>query len=117
MRKLTVVFTCQLLCVSAAHASGGYKQLSGSYAITSENIVDPGPEEKKDRLVLFIEGDAAREVFDSMDVPVKKNDCDPALRTKSAGGLVCSVDLTRKDFQCTVGVKLGNGSAVKAVAC
>ncbi|HEY9256289.1 MAG TPA: hypothetical protein VIP30_17355 [Stenotrophomonas sp.] len=105
------------LLFSGATVAAEFKKLEGSYALTSESMVDPAPDAKHDRLVVFIEGSAAKEAYQAMSAPARKNACDAAIRTKTAGGLACSRNLSRDDYQCTVGVLLKSGASVSAVAC
>lgn len=105
------------LFLSHATLAAEFKKLEGSYALTSESMVDPAPDAKHDRLVVFIEGSAAKEAYQAMSAPARKNACDAAIRTKTSGGLACSRNLSRDDYQCTVGVLLKSGVSVGAATC
>jgi len=105
------------LFISGTTTAAEFKKLEGSYAVASENIVDPAPDEKNDRLIVFIQGSAAKETYQAMSAPPRKNSCDAAIRTKTAGGLACSRNLSRGDYQCTVGILLKSGASVSAVTC
>lgn len=114
--SLLVAIAC-LTAIGALGASEGFKKLTGSYMIASKNLIDPAPGEKKDRVALFLEGDAARDIYNQMPGPARKNACSSDLRTKSSGGLICSKDLSRNDYQCTVGVILKTGAVVDVSVC
>lgn len=92
------------------------KPLAGTYAIGSATLVDPPPDEKKDRLLLYLDGKTAREVYDAMEAPARASACDPDLRTKSAGALECSRSKAG-EYTCSLGVSLARGTAVKASVC
>lgn len=104
------------LGLGSAAAALDVKPLAGSYAIGSATLVDPPPGEKKDRLLLYLDGDAAREVYEAMPAPARADACDPDLRTKSAGALECSLSKAG-EYTCAVGILLEQGTTVKASTC
>lgn len=103
------------LAVGAAQALDT-RPLVGSYAIGSATLVDPPPGEKKDRLLLYLDGTTARQVYDAMQAPARTSGCDADLRTKSAGALECSRS-KGGEYTCSVGVSLVTGAAVPASVC
>ena len=92
------------------------KPLAGTYAIGSATLVDPPPDEKKDRLLFYLDGKTAKDVYDAMEAPARASTCDPDLRTKSAGALECSRSKAG-EYTCSVGVSLARGTTVKASVC
>lgn len=102
---------------SGADSANGYMKVDGSYLIASKNLIDPAPTEKKDRAAFFLVGATAKDMYDHMPVPEKKDACSNALRTKTAGGLLCSKDITSNEYQCTFGVILKTGALVDASVC
>jgi hypothetical protein len=103
------------LAVGAAQALDT-RPLVGSYAIGSATLVDPPPGERKDRLLLYLDGATAKQVYDAMQAPARVIACDPDLRTKTAGALECS---RSKDgeYSCSVGISLLTGATVPASVC
>ena len=102
--------------VAAPATALDVKPINGTYAVGSATLVDPPPNEKKDRLLLYLDGATAREMYDAMTAPARVSACDPDLRTKTAGALECSRSKAG-DYNCSVGVSLLQGTTVKASVC
>ena len=121
MKKVAAISLC--LCVVGAVAvlaAGRYKPLDATYAITGATIIDPDPEEKKDRVSIYIDGDAAREIYKAMSVPEEPLPCDDDKspnRQKSAGGLTCFHHDKDDAYGCGVAIKLDDGTTKNALAC
>lgn len=118
MKKLAAISLC--FCAAAVLAAESrYKPLDAVYAITGKTIIDPDPEEKKDRVAIYINGDAAREIYKAMSVPEEPlpcNDDSSPERQKSAGGLTC-FHHDKDDYGCGVAIKLDDGTTKNALAC
>lgn len=104
------------LMLAATAVALDVKPVAGTYAIGSATLVDPPPNEKRDRLLLYLEGNAAREVYEAMTAPVRISACDSDLRTKTAGALECSLSKAG-EYTCSVGVSLERGMTVAASVC
>lgn len=52
-----------------------------------------------------------------MPAVARRDACSSDLMTTSSGGLVCSNDLKRREYQCTLGVILEAGNAVDVSVC
>ncbi|WP_162914624.1 hypothetical protein [Desertibaculum subflavum] len=92
------------------------RPLSGTYAIGSATLVDPPPGESKDRVLFYIDGAAAKEIYDAMQAEARPSACDPSLRSKTAGMLECSRG-PGGDYECSIGVLLTKGTSVRASVC
>ncbi len=127
MKKSAVI-----LCCCAAAVCGGvvganiypllnmtrikvYAPLSAEYTITGENLVDPLPEDKKDRIAIYIDGDGARQLYKAMLTPEHPQVCGPVL-AKTAGGLECSGN-DKDGYVCAVAIKLDDGATTGAFVC
>jgi hypothetical protein len=108
-----------LAAVLTAAASGlkaqEFKPITGQYGIASKTILDPPPGEKKDRVLLFIHGSGARDVYEAMPGRGRNDACGGGL-LKSAGGLACSKS-TDGNYQCSLGVLLATGATVQGSVC
>lgn len=116
-RCAKILVVALIVSATGGASSQEYERISGSYAIVSQNIVDPAPGEKKDRVALSFDSDTARRIFMSMPAASRRNACSADLVTKSSGGLVCSHDVKRGEYQCTVGILLETGDAVDVSVC
>lgn len=121
MRIATVLSVgfCAALAGAALASASRYLPLDATYAITGESFLDPDPDEKKDRLTLYFQGDAARQVYEAMPGPGERIVCNPeesSARKKSAGGFSCSGD-EKSGYQCGVAIKLDDGTTDNAFAC
>ncbi len=101
--------------VPLAHALD-VKPLQGSYAIGSATLIDPPPDETKDRLLLYLDGRVAKDTYDAMEARARRSQCDPDLQTKTAGSLECSMSKAG-EYTCSIGVMLGSGRPVGASTC
>lgn len=118
----TAKFIVWMACITtvsafASDTSDGYKKLSGSYAVSSKNLIDPAPGEKKDRMVFFLEGDAAMDMYNKISGPAIKDPCSEELTTKTSGGLTCSKEVGTNVYTCTFGVMFKSGLLIKAKVC
>lgn len=110
--RIALSFALAMLAVCVARA-GEFKPLAGQYVITGPSLMDAPADEERDRVVLFLEGDAAREVYRGMTAPAKSQVCAPeGALTKVAGGVECTFEAKDDSYRCWIGVGLGNGQAV-----
>jgi hypothetical protein len=103
-----------LVLASGFVVSAEYKPMQGQYAISGPTLMDAPADEKQDRVVLFLEGDAARDVYRGMSVQAKPEVCTPnGALTKQAGGMSCMFDASDDTYTCAIGVRLDSGRAVQ----
>ncbi|UHQ18547.1 hypothetical protein LVB87_10030 [Lysobacter sp. KIS68-7] len=119
--KYTNFVVAALLCIASASAlaaqdANGYKPLHGSYSLASKTLIDPAPTEAKDRMVFFLEGDAAADMFKRLPGPATRDACSDEMTMKQAGGLVCLKDAKGK-YTCSFGIIFKTGVLVDATAC
>lgn len=98
-----------------------YTPLNAEYTITSANLVDPSPEDKKDRVAIYIDGNSARDLYKAMLAPERREFCGGPPRpetqpSKTAGGLECSGD-DKHGYSCAVAIMLDTGSTTSATVC
>ena len=110
--KRIVLFSL-LVLVSSFVAGAEYKSMQGQYAISGPTLMDAPADEKQDRVVLFLEGDAARDIYRGMSAQAKPEVCTPdGALTKNAGGVSCMFDASDDTYTCAIGVRLDSGLAV-----
>jgi hypothetical protein len=101
--------------------SGAFSKLEGEYSVTTKDIVDPVPEDRRDRVVLSITGKSAKEIFDAMPAQALRVSCDGAKNnavppTKKAGGMECTGN-EAKGYVCTVAIMLDSGKTTRGYVC
>lgn len=102
-----------LVLASGSVASADYKPMAGQYAVSGPTLMDAPANEKQDRVVLFLEGNAARDVYRGMSAPATPKVCTPdGSLTKEAGGVSCTFDAGDDTYVCWIGVRLDSGHAV-----
>lgn len=111
------VFILFLVSIFTSNAFSAYRPLKGSYAVTSKNLVDPAPREKKDRIVFFLEGKSALDMYSGMAGKEEKDACSEDLLTKRSGGLTCSKEVGKEVYTCTFGIMLKGGFIVNSEVC
>jgi hypothetical protein len=119
--KISKVLLIVLVPVLAWAESGPTRKLEGQYLVGSENLLDPGPNDKPDRVLLSLEGKTAEDMYKAMSVPARRVDCDgknaPASTPrKIAGDLQCEGDAT-SGYVCTVGILLNSGKTTRGQVC
>jgi hypothetical protein len=92
---------------------------AGAYRIAPADMIDPAPDDKPDRVGIYISGDAAKNIYEMMPGPTRRIKCHEELGppTKIAGGLECSFDKQRDSYFCSVAVKLDTGKTAAASFC
>lgn len=127
MKKLTVILCCCAAAVGGAVVGLNaytllnatrvkvYAPLSAEYTITGKNLLDPSPEDKKDRIAIYIDGEGARQLYKAMLVPEHSQVCSPLL-AKTAGGLECSGN-DKDGYVCAVAIMLDDGTTTGAFVC
>jgi hypothetical protein len=103
-----------LLAMSAGLISASeFKPLTGQYVITGPSLQDAPPDARRDRVVFFLEGDAARDVYRGMTAEAKPQVCAPDdAVVKSAGGMECMFDASDDTYACWISMRFDSGEAV-----
>jgi hypothetical protein len=110
--KRIAVFGLLAVCAGLISAAE-FKPLTGQYAITGPSLQDAPPDERPDRAMLFLDGDAARDVYRGMTAAAKPQVCAPDTAVvKSAGGMECMFDASDDNYACWISVGLETGEAV-----
>jgi hypothetical protein len=106
-----------LTVVVAAAATGGFVEIDAQYAIIGPVAVDPPPDQRKDRVALFLSGDGARAIYDSMpSMPEDASDCEEGLKLKTSGGLICG-NHDGNSYSCSVAILLRSGATRPMSSC
>jgi hypothetical protein len=92
-------------------------EFNGSYRIAPQEMYDPAPDAKPDRVGLNIYGSAAKDIYQTMPGPVMRPLCDgkPGPMTKTAGGLMCQD--SNGNYYCWVVIKLDTGETIAGHGC
>ena len=123
MKKLFSGGVAAVALLSAAYASDNtwtwdFKPLKATYSIYSG---DPGeraaPTKDERKLSIAIEGQAAKEIFDSIypDAKVTCSD-EPGERLRSKGKVAC-IYQPRTGYRCSLGVNLRTGESISGASC
>lgn len=115
MKTITFFLLLVVGCVVRA-ADTDFRALTGKYAFRSANIVDPQPGEKFDRMVFFLEGKGAVDLFERMPQKAVRSECAGDLVSKTAGDLVCSKERSGDVF-CSFAIDMRRGRLVNGRAC
>jgi len=95
-----------------------YAPMEAEFKIASQTVIDPGPNEKLDRVALSITGESAKTIYDAMPGPKTPVACvdDGVTRKRTAGGLECIAYEDGK-YMCAVAIMLDSGETKKHLAC
>lgn len=120
---LLVVCTCALSAAYARVSDGGwyekYKPLKASYLIYSGEPDERAAPTKTDRkIAIIVEGDAAKEVFDSLYPDAKGVTCttEEGERLRRKGDVWCSYGPSN-GYRCFMGFNLRNGQPHSGASC
>jgi len=94
-----------------------YQAVTGRYAIYSGDLDDQQAPTKKDRkLSLIIEGQAAKDLFDSM-APDDKTRCgSDGARSRTKGNTWCAYQ-PKRGYKCYLGLDLRTGKSIAGGMC
>lgn len=124
LKILNTLLMTSLVCAAItwprmAIAAEDYRPLDGQYRIWGKTLVDPPAGEPKDtHLYLYLKGGAAKELFESMHVGTKRDECrnDGSL-TKIIGNTQCTSSSNGKVFECWLGLDIKNQRMALGVVC
>lgn len=117
MKRIATI-TVLLSVVSVATSSDQEKHLEGTYATENRSFeVDPDPLDQRKRVYLRLQGELAKEMYESMQGPVDKETCGiKGLRLKSAKSVNCFTE-DSATYECVFVVNVENGSIENGFAC
>lgn len=94
-----------------------WKPLSGTYAVTAENYLDPAPEEPKNSHFRFqLTGSAARDLYMAIPGGSSLDECSGA-QAKSSGELQCLYFKDGTKYECAFSLDLIERKVEYGVAC
>lgn len=115
--QITVLICCAAALQALAADQPDYAPMEAELKIASQTVIDPGPNEKLDRVALWITSESAKTIYDAMSGPQEPVACvdDGVTRQRRAGGLECIAYEDGK-YLCTVAIMLDTGETKKHVA-
>jgi hypothetical protein len=123
MRRIFIGGIAAVMLFSAAYATDGswtwdFKPLKAAYSIYSGDLGErEAPTKSERKLAIAIEGQAAKEIFDSIypDAKVTCSD-EPGERLRSKGKIAC-IYQPRTGYRCSLGVNLRTGESISGASC
>lgn len=123
MNKTFVGGIAAVTVLSAAYASESawtweFKPLKATYSIYSGDLGERvAPTKAERKLAIAIEGQAAKDIFDSIypDAKVTCSD-EPGERLRSKGKVAC-IYQPRTGYRCSLGVNLRTGESISGASC
>jgi hypothetical protein len=112
MAKTIAVLALCALCFGAAAAESKHPEVDAY--LWSESLVDPGPNEPIDRLIIEIKGKRAKELFSAMPGSPWETPCGDT--SKFAGDLECRA-YSDGTYSCAVGIMLDTGKTTFGSTC
>lgn len=121
MQKIIALLLISAISAYALAHSDAFAKLEAEYSITTKDIIEPLPEDRRDRVVLSITGTSAKDIFAAMPVMARQMSCGGTKNaavppTKVAGGLECTGDEI-KGYVCTVAIMLDSGKTTRGYVC
>lgn len=123
MRRIFIGGIATVMLFSAAYATDSswtwdFKPLKAAYSIYSGDLGErEAPTKSERKLAIAIEGQAAKEIFDSIypDAKVTCSD-EPGERLRSKGKIAC-IYQPRTGYRCSLGVNLRTGESISGASC
>ena len=117
--KLFAIIVVLILVSSLAMAAVAYNQLTGTYRIGGKIFYDPPKNEPQDtHLYIQLTGDAAKDLYQTMQIKPKPDACgDEGSLTKVVGNMQCTRSVDTKTHRCWFGVNVINQKIVNGVVC
>lgn len=110
-----VGLTSLVLGGAALAQANGYAKIVAQFQIIGKDALDPPPGQKKDRVALFLSGDAAKQIYQAMPVRAINSPCEEGMKQKTAGGLECWEN--HGGYQCRVAILLKTGQTSLIGVC
>lgn len=118
-RSLLLIAVCGIATtVGGAPDHYNPKKLTGTYSIGTMSLTDPAPGDAKDALLrLYLTGDAAKDLYNTIRVPPTKDQCfDDGTMSKTLGEVMCSRH-PKGAHECWIGIDLKKKALAHAFVC
>lgn len=123
MKRTFVGGIAAVMLFSLAYAAEGdwtweFRPLKATYSIYSGDLGERvAPTKNERKLAIAIEGDAAKEIFDSIYPDAKVTCSDqPGERLRSKGKVAC-IYQPHTGYRCSLGVNLRTGESISGASC
>lgn len=98
-------------------SAADWKPVTGTYAVTAKNYLDPSEEEPKDSHIRFqLSGATAKDIYSAMKVKEKPDECTGAM-AKQIGEMQCLFYKKETKYVCTFSLNMAQQKIEYGVAC
>jgi hypothetical protein len=106
-----------LLFLSPMIQAAEWKEISGMYAVTPENYLDPSEKEMKDSHYRFrLMGRSAKDLYEAMKIKPAPDECTGGV-AKTQGEMRCIFYEKEKLYECNFSINIGEQKIEYGVAC
>jgi hypothetical protein len=114
MKLLAFAF---LLSISMLACAEDWKDVTGIYAITAEDYLDPPPNQKKNtHFRLQLTGDSAKDLYNSMPVEPNEDECTGGM-AKHIQHMKCLYFAGDKIYECHFSINIAEQKIEYGIAC
>lgn len=109
--------TMVALLIASASPAGDWRPLSGDYAMTGAEPIDPAPDaDPRSHLRIHLTGQTARELYQALNAPVQTDPCTdrPA---RIMGNIRCIEYRRNERYECDFSIDLDNQRLDHGLAC
>jgi len=117
IKKLILTLVAITICVPVVAGDAEPKRLDGTFYLRGESITDPSPGEPQNTHMAFhLEGAAAHQLYDSMNVAAAPDQClGSGTITKAIGEMQCMK--SAKKYQCDFAIDIKSQKIVAGATC
>ena len=114
MKLLALTF---LLASSTLALAADWKDVTGIYAITAEDYLDPPPEQKENtHFRLQLTGDSAKDLYNAMSVEPIEDECTGGM-AKNIQQMKCLYFASDNTYECHFSINIAEQKIEYGIAC
>lgn len=114
---MKILPTAFLLLFPLSAYPADWNDISGTYAVTAESLIDPGESPKMDsHYRIQLRGDSARALFEAMKAPTYTDECTGGA-AKTVGEMQCVHFVATGEYECHFSINIAEQRIEYGIVC